>query len=78
MSRLIPIVHVAGPVDDLVQRCARCGQVLTDYRNTMGVGNWSPSWWAEGQISVYEGNPSHFVAGREPDGVDCLPQERPS
>ena len=27
-------IHQAGPVVDAVQRCTRCGYVLTDNRNT--------------------------------------------
>jgi hypothetical protein len=30
------MIHKAGPLDsDGVQRCIRCGYILTDYRNSM-------------------------------------------
>jgi len=28
-------VHIAGEIEDGVQRCTRCGEILIDYRGTM-------------------------------------------
>jgi len=53
------MVHEAGPMIDFVQRCARCGYVLTDYRNSM-VPDGSPplrGWTQGASVEVIEGNP---------------------
>jgi hypothetical protein len=56
------IFHVAGALrPDGVQRCARCGFVLSDYRDTM-VPHGSPplmGWEPGSRIVVLEGNPRH-------------------
>jgi hypothetical protein len=54
-------VHVAGQPTGRIQKCARCGVTLIDYRNCAGMGEWlidyrnsagirewSPSWWETG------------------------------
>jgi hypothetical protein len=41
-------VHLAGQPTGPIQKCARCGVTLIDYRNSAGMGEWSPSWWAVG------------------------------
>jgi hypothetical protein len=73
----IPVVHLAGKPCGLVQLCERCGEVLTDSRNIMVIGEWTPSFWREGPVSIYDGNPSMRTAGREPNGVDCVRQSTP-
>ena len=47
-----PVCHLAAEPQDLVQKCSRCGYVLTDYRNAMGIGKWEPCWWA-GEVTVW-------------------------
>ena len=64
------VLHLAGEPEGLVQKCSRCGYVLSDYNNAMGVGAWSPSWW-EGEITVWEGNPTHLQAGRHDNAIEC-------
>lgn len=39
------VIHEAAPSEGLVQRCIRCGEVLSDYRGVMSTGSWSPHWW---------------------------------
>lgn len=49
-------IHVAGPMVDWVQRCARCGEVLSDYRNAMvPEGDPPPCGWAVGAHIEIEG-----------------------
>jgi len=48
------IIHTAGDVEGLMQKCSRCGAVLQDYTNTLSVGEWFPSWWA-GNVVVGQG-----------------------
>jgi hypothetical protein len=49
-------IHVAGPLVDWVQRCARCGEVLSDYRGSMvPVGDPPPIGWAVGAYIEIEG-----------------------
>jgi hypothetical protein len=58
------IVHEAGPPEGPVQRCARCGAILQDYRMTVSVGqNWEPHWW----------NGFVFVGERSMGTTDMLP-----
>jgi hypothetical protein len=38
-------VHEAGIPEGPIQRCARCGTILQDYRNAVSVGTWEPHWW---------------------------------
>lgn len=54
-------IHYAGQPDGQIQRCSRCGYILTDYRNAAGVGEWHPSWW-KGPVIVEDGNPKQTVA----------------
>lgn len=69
-------IHVAGPMIDLVQECARCGKVLTDYRNTMvpaEEGGRPLTGWAEGaHVEVSEGNPRY--SSTTDDEPTCVPQ----
>jgi hypothetical protein len=47
VGRPMTVIHLAAAPKDLVQRCARCGLVLLDYRNTQVVGPWEPHWWRD-------------------------------
>lgn len=83
-------VHVAGPVQDALQRCSRCGGILMDRRGVayeLGVEPPEPRFWEEGQgVMVghsYDGGPSMMTGmlGMNPDRdrsdeVDCEPQVR--
>jgi hypothetical protein len=53
------MIHEAGRLIESVQRCARCGYILTDYRNTMVPDGTPPLYgWAVGEwVDVDEGNP---------------------
>ena len=74
-------VHIAGEAEGLVQRCLRCGAILTDYRGAAGIGEWHPCWWS-GYVGVTELadgtklNPTCMVQmdhdAREVDEVGCL------
>lgn len=47
------IVHNAGRMVDLVQRCTRCGAVICDYRNAVvPVGEELGSGFAEGPVTT--------------------------
>lgn len=55
-------VHLADELVDLVQRCSRCGEVLTDYRNAMVEEGSGPlRGWNEGaRVAVAGRNPRMF------------------
>ena len=43
------VIHVAGPMVEWVQRCARCGEVISDYRHSMiPEGDPAPRGWTVG------------------------------
>jgi len=66
------ILHRAGPMIGQVQKCLDCGYVLTDCRNAMVVdGDELPCGWAEGDVSVLDGFPISFVAGKYEDAIRC-------
>ena len=65
------MVHIAGEFDAAgVQRCTRCGYILTDYRNVM-VPTGSPplsGWEVGGAVEVITGNPRYSRwTNRRPD-----------
>jgi len=67
-------IHVAGPMVDLVQKCARCEFVLTDYRGAMCLSSDTRalSGWAEGSfVTVWPGNPQASATGRSDEAIDC-------
>lgn len=46
------IIHLAARPKGLIQRCSKCGCILTDYRGAQSVGDtWNPSWW-NGAVEV--------------------------
>jgi hypothetical protein len=53
------MIHEAGQMIAGLQRCTRCGVVLTDYRNAMvPEGDPAPSGWAVGAfVDVAPGSP---------------------
>lgn len=66
------MIHVAGILDlEGVQRCERCGEILTDYRNSMVVfGSPALQGWENGaHVEVITGNPRY--SGLTDDDVDC-------
>ena len=71
-------VHVAMEPVGMIQQCARCGVVLSDYRNAASTGEWSPSWWPTGAfIGVTEMedgskcNPTgYLVLDRDASAID--------
>jgi hypothetical protein len=65
---LVPTVHVAGELLDGLQRCLRCGVILTDYRYAMVPSDQGPlTGWAPGaSIEVIDGNPMVFSTVDEP------------
>jgi hypothetical protein len=53
------MIHEAGEPDGLVQKCKRCGYVLTDYTNSMVPESdipFEPHWW-KGAVEVTGTNP---------------------
>lgn len=67
------IVHLVAQPVGLIQRCARCGELLLDHRNAMSVDG-KCSFWAPGFLAVTEGNPTYSEA-READATP--PDEAP-
>jgi hypothetical protein len=66
------MIHRAGPLeDDGVQRCTRCGYILTDYRGAMVEEGSGPlQGWQEGAaVEVSHGNPT--FSGVTDDPPDC-------
>jgi hypothetical protein len=70
-------IHRAGPFVNLVQRCARCGEVLRDYRNAMyPEGQPPPSGFAAGaNIEVVRGNPTYSGVTSDPPTCDEQPRD---
>lgn len=64
------IVHLAGPYVDLVQKCRRCGSMLSDYRNcAWPEGQPGPSGQEEGALIAVGVSGSHSWIVREPGAV---------
>jgi hypothetical protein len=66
------VLHVADEPNEaeLTQPCSLCGEVLQDYRNVMGPGDWRPAWWAVGGPVTVEG--AFKAAYRDEDAVPCV------
>lgn len=66
------MIHVVDIFDlEGVQRCRRCGEILTDYRNAM-VPEGSPplsGWEIGAHVEVITGNPRY--SGITDDAPDC-------
>ena len=49
------MIHQAGPLERGVQRCLRCGELISDYRDTMvPEGDPPPRGWAIGAFVQVE------------------------
>ncbi len=70
-QRSAGVIHEAGEPMGLVQKCIRCGMILSDYRNMVSAGPWSPSWW-QGTVTIYPSNPQMLSAGRGDNATQCL------
>lgn len=71
---MIGIIHIAGPPEGNIQKCARCGAVLVDYTNAMVPGDGPTTFlaWEEGAfMTVTDGFPICSQAGRADFAVDC-------
>ena len=57
------MIHIAGSINNEgIQRCERCGFILTDYRNAM-ISEGDPplvGWVVGSFIEVIMGNPTYF------------------
>jgi hypothetical protein len=71
-------IHVAGPMIEFVQRCARCGEVLSDYRNAMyPEGDPPPRGWAAGaHIEIERGFPTFSTVVDDAPTCDEAPRAR--
>jgi hypothetical protein len=50
--------HIVGQLDEGVQRCVICGEIISDYRNTMmPAGTPPPKGFGAGEVFVKGGNP---------------------
>lgn len=58
-SRDVTIIHHAGALVDGLQRCTRCGYVLSDYRHAMVPDGDPPlvGWQVGASVEVEAGNP---------------------
>jgi hypothetical protein len=67
------MIHVAGEMtSEGVQRCERCGAILTDYRGAMvpdGQGPLGGGWAVGAHVEVLTGNPKY--SGLTDDAADC-------
>ncbi len=70
-------IHVAGPLEGLVQRCSRCGAILNDYTNAMvPEGSGRLNGFAEGahvEVQRHEWFGSSTVTA-EPADCERLPR----
>lgn len=70
-------VHIAGPVNGNVQRCARCGTVLINSTGAMSLDGERISYWTDGgYVGVTEacdGSPLNPVcsASMERDAIEA-------
>jgi hypothetical protein len=65
------VTHLAGPMVELVQRCARCGAILFDYRNSMTTGVGYVRGWEVGKRIVVDGNYSSAASDTESVPREC-------
>ena len=77
------VIHLAGELIDLVQRCVRCGIVISDYRHAAWPpGQDAPTGFAPGPVTVSaSGNPRVTLAGAQSGARSCRPgveEERPN
>lgn len=57
------MIHIAGEYVDLVQRCVRCGTVMTDNRGAnYPEGQPPPGAWTEGAHVEINGHNPKFLA----------------
>jgi hypothetical protein len=71
------IAHVAGPMKDSLQQCARCGAVLADYRNAVVDLRCArlPRGWRRGAVIVVVGNGlASWIVEGEDDSPPCAPR----
>lgn len=73
------VAHIAGPVENGLQRCARCGITLIDYRGkhlavVVGANRnvEGPSYWPE-QSFVGSAGCGYFLMSHDAKGVDEVP-----
>ena len=63
-------IHIAGPMIDFVQRCSRCGEILTDYRDSaVPEGDPPPrGWMVDARIEVerYHGMVAFSITDARP------------
>ncbi len=74
-------IHIAGPLEaDGVQRCTRCGYILTDYRDSMVPTGQGPlRGWPEGRaVEVYPGNPRYAATTDAPPTCPPCPDNAPT
>ena len=68
----VRVVHVAGPMLELVQRCSRCRAILSDYRGAQSIESacpWTPKGW-EGHVAVVETETARFTLATD-DAPTC-------
>ena len=66
------MIHVADEFNDEgVQRCERCGEILTDFRNVMVPTGTPPlqGWKVGAHVEVITGNPRY--SGLTYEAADC-------
>jgi hypothetical protein len=65
------MIHIAGAFDGDIQRCTRCGVILTDYRHVMVPTGTPPlqGWAVDAHVEVIEGNPRGLWLTE--DDADC-------
>lgn len=65
------MIHIAGPYVDLVQRCVRCGRVITDNNGAMYPADMPPPGaWTEGaHLEISGRNPIFYAVVDLP--ADC-------
>lgn len=68
-KKTVYVQHIVSAMEDWVQRCLICGEIISDYRNSAWpVGDPPPRGWQPGPICVSKGtNPTIYMP---PDGVN--------
>lgn len=55
------IRHIVLEMEDLVQRCLVCGQIVNDESNSVWPKGKKPKGWPAGRLYISEGQPRHYT-----------------
>lgn len=74
MEQKVFIKHIVNDMDEsMFQHCVMCGEIITDYRNSLWTGE-APKGWAAGEVYIRNGEPKFFSISVNDDDLvnDCI------